>query len=95
LTLDIYDKLTLKIVESTNRIVANQMVQPRDAVRDSEIAIRHSQLLADGFENEALASPADQRDRLLNAARTVAKVYIVLTIYENYKIMINFRLQAI
>lgn len=39
-------------------------------VRDSEMAIRNSQLLVDGMEQEAgQINSSQQRDRLLNAAR--------------------------
>lgn len=67
-----------QIVESSNRIITNQNGHPRELVRDSESAIRHSQLLADGFQNEAIDSKADQKDRLLNAARSVAEATSVM-----------------
>ena len=71
-------------MESSNRVITNKGGQPRDLVRDSESAIRHSQILADGFENEAMKGPADQRDRLLNAARTVAQVIFVLVLLPKF-----------
>uniref|UniRef100_A0A183BVZ7 FERM domain-containing protein n=1 Tax=Globodera pallida TaxID=36090 RepID=A0A183BVZ7_GLOPA len=62
-----------QIVESSNRIITNQGQQPGLIVRDSESAIRSSQLLVEGMEQEAQLSPAEQRNKLLNAARSVAQ----------------------
>ncbi|KAL3090978.1 hypothetical protein niasHS_007353 [Heterodera schachtii] len=62
-----------QIVESSNRIITNQGHQPGAIVRDSESAIRSSQLLVEGMEQEAQLSPAEQRNKLLNAARSVAQ----------------------
>lgn len=61
-----------QLVQSSNRVITHQGT-PRDLVRNSESAIRHSCLLVDEFENEAKYSPSDQRDKLLNAARSVAQ----------------------
>jgi len=56
-------------VESSNRIITHPGGQPREMVRDSEMAIRNSQLLVDGMEQEAgQINSSQQRDRLLNAA---------------------------
>lgn len=61
-----------QILQSSNRVITNQG-PPRDLVRDSESAIRHSKLLVDGFENEAQYGSPDQKDKLLSAARSVAQ----------------------
>jgi hypothetical protein len=46
-------------------------------VRDSEMAIRNSQLLVDGMEQEAgQINSSQQRDRLLNAARMFFSILI-------------------
>ena len=56
-------------MESSNRIITHPGGQPREMVRDSEMAIRNSQLLVDGMEQEAgQINSSQQRDRLLNAA---------------------------
>lgn len=60
----------IEIVESSNRIITHPGGQPRELMRDSETAIRHSQYLMEGMEHEAdQLTSAQQRDRLLNAAR--------------------------
>lgn len=61
-----------QILQSSNRVITNQGPQ-RDLMRDSESAIRHSRLLVDEFEHEAQNGTPDQRDKLLNAARSVAQ----------------------
>ena len=66
-------KIFAEIVESSNRIITHPGGQPRELVRDSEMAIRNSQLLMDGMEQEAgQVDSGQQRDRLLNAARNLS-----------------------
>lgn len=60
-----------EILRTSNRLITQQ-APPRDMLRDSESAIRHSRILVEQMESEAAARP-DQRDRLLNAARVVAE----------------------
>ena len=61
-----------QVLQSSNKVITHQGPDA-NLMRDSEAAIRHSRLLVDEFENEAQRSQPDQRDRLLNAARTVAQ----------------------
>lgn len=78
----LYCKLiySLEIVESSNRILAHPGGAPSELFRYSENAIRNSQLLFDGMEQEAnQLDSVQQRERLLNAARInyfKIKIYI-------------------
>ncbi|CAK5082389.1 unnamed protein product [Meloidogyne enterolobii] len=63
-----------QIVESSNRILAHPGGAPPELFRYSETAIRNSQMLVDGMEQEAnKLDSVQQREKLLNAARSVAQ----------------------
>jgi hypothetical protein len=63
-----------QIVESSNRILSHPGGAPPELFRYSETAIRNSQMLLDGMEQEAnQLNSVQQRERLLNAARNVAQ----------------------
>jgi hypothetical protein len=64
------------IYSSSNRVITQQQPQ-RDSGRDANNAIRHSRILVEQYETEAADAAPDQRDKLLNAARSVAQVSVL------------------